>query len=105
MTPREAIKKEYGETSKNIITPRVLGYGRISETLVYELSTGNGIPSSRYSGLGPQIWGVSVVEIGSDESGAVTTKRRHDLSECLHSRDAVCAHIKKIKRDEREGKR
>jgi len=99
MTPKEAVKKEYGATSKNMMTPHVLGYGRINDSLVYELSTGHGIPRDSYQHAGPQIWGLSVVEIGSDESGAATTKRRHDLSVCLHSRDAVRVHIKKIKKE------
>lgn len=107
LTPRDAIKKEYGATSKNPMTPRVLGYGRITDTLVYELATGYGIPDNPRDGfVGPQIWGLSVVEIGSDcggSGGNTITRRRHDLSVCLHSREAIREHIKKIKRDNRVG--
>lgn len=96
MTPKDTIRKEYG-TSKNFMTPRVLSYGRISDSLVYELSTGQGIPADSFSSVGPQIWGLAVVEIGSDGS----LKRRRDLGDCFRSREAVRLHIAKLRRDAR----
>lgn len=73
MTARQIIKKEYGN-SKNLMTPNVIRYGKISENVAYELSEGTGLTNNT-------IYGVSIVMM--DEQG--NTKREFDLSKKLDS--------------------
>lgn len=84
ISARQIIKKEYGK-SRNIMTPNVIRYGKISKNIAYELSSGRGI-------VNEQIYGVSVVEI--DENGE--TIRRTDLSKMFYSLEESEDYIKKI---------
>ena len=82
---REIIKKEYG-SSRNFITPKVLGYGKINKNMAYELSSGSGI-------YGGTIYGVSVVKLIKGGK----TQRMHDLSSSFKSKYKAKEYIEYLK--------
>lgn len=46
---------------KNVFTPHILGYGKISKTLIYEFSSGKDIFSDN------KMWGVSILKLEEGE--------------------------------------
>ena len=91
MEARMIIYKEYGD-SKNFMTPRRLGLGKLSENIAYELSSGRGFDHK-------QIWGVSVV-IWLPK--AQKTQRLYKLSKCCYSREEAKGYIQSLKEEIKE---
>ena len=87
MKARDLIRREYG-ASRNFITPRILGYGKLGRNVAYELSVGNAILQQ---GL---MYGVSIV--GEDDRGG--TYRSFDFSQSFYSREEAIAYINGLKR-------
>lgn len=75
VSAREIIRKQYG-TSKNFITPHVLGYGKINKNVAYELSKGDF--------MGKDMYGVSV---------ASTKRILYDKSKSFHSKQKAESYI------------
>ena len=86
LTARQIINKEY-EGGKNFMTPHVTECEKINLYFAYEISQGEGFDHER-------IYGVSVVEYDPLTSA---TKRRTDLSGCLHGMCSVRRHIAQLK--------
>ena len=85
LTARQIIRRKHGE-SRNFMTPRILGYGRLAPNVAYELSTGSGF-------LDPNpIYGVSVVAVFH----RAPAKRLDEKSKCFagpKARTAVRAYL------------
>jgi hypothetical protein len=90
MEPRDAIRAAYG-TSRNMMTPKVNGYGVIatgpSGALVYERSSGTGINRE-------PIYGVTVVRVRADE----TTNPVHEMSCMFWSSADATAYVRRLRR-------
>lgn len=81
MNAKEIIQKHYGK-SNNFMTPDVIKYGKIGQSLAYELSSGKGF-------TGNTIYGLSFAH--------ETEGRKNDLSTCLHSIKEVENYIESLK--------
>lgn len=88
-TAREIIRREYG-SSRNFMTPHKIRIGKISKTMAFELSNGNGFDHS-------SLYGVSFVEIKEDGS----TVRRTDISKMFFGIGKAEAYIEQIKEEEK----
>lgn len=67
----------------NPMTPVIVEYGRVNDTLVYELS----------HSISKRLWGVTCLRISEDGS----TLYSPNNSEAFHSRDDAVAFINKLK--------
>ena len=85
-TAREIIKKEYGYESRNLMTPRIISYGKITPGIAYEVSSGTGFNNE-------PIWGISFAQLMKDGS----TIRRSDLSCMIREYNQVWEYIKNLK--------
>lgn len=86
LSARQIIKREYGEYSRNLITPRIVSYGKITPGIAYEISEGTDFNHN-------PIWGVSIAQLMNDGS----TIRRSDLSCMIREYPQVREYIKKLK--------
>jgi hypothetical protein len=86
LTARQIIKREYGEHSRNLITPRIVSYGKITPGIAYEVSEGTGFEHE-------PVWGVSIAQLMQDGS----TVRRTDLSCMIREYQQVWEYIRKLK--------
>jgi len=82
---REIIKKAYG-TSKNMMTPHVLKYGKINKDMAYELSYGRGFSRAR-------MYGVSVAKMVKGGKAI----RSYEDSESFSSKAKAMNHIDYLK--------
>ncbi len=89
LSAREMLQKEYKD-SRNIMTPRVIGIGKVSPRMAYELSTGTGLS-------GEPIFGVSIVTVDGEEK----TRRETELSNCFSSKIQAMRHIEKLREQEK----
>ena len=89
MRARRLIKREFGEESRNFMTPRILGYGWIKDQeIAYELSEGEGFNHDR-------IFGVSVARL---KPGGKTERLLEPVSGVFTSKTEAKQHIKKLQR-------
>lgn len=86
LSAREIIRKEYGQHSRNFMTPSLIRFGKIHPRRAYELSWGIGFSNNK-------IFGVSIVDV----STIGTTTRRTDLSDCFPTQAAAEAYIDRLK--------
>jgi hypothetical protein len=86
LTARQIIKREYGEHSRNLITPRIISYGKITPGIAYEISEGTDFNHNR-------IWGISIAQLMNDGS----TIRRSDLSCMIREYQQVREYVRKLK--------
>lgn len=88
----EILKKEYGN-SKNIMTPHILGRGKISPAIAYELSEGTGIERE-------PIFGLTLVKVtDTKESWTNFTTERMDESKMFRSKDEAKSYIKQLRKE------
>lgn len=85
LTAKKIIRKEYGD-STNPMTPRVIGHGKISKNVFYELSEGKGIISEK-------LYGLTIISVNKKGK----TQRQYKLSNCFESLDEVKKHIERLK--------
>jgi hypothetical protein len=85
MSPEEIIKAAY--KSKNIMTPTVLSYGKITDRIAYELSEGEGINRET-------LYGVTVAIMSHDGESAEDMKEN---SQVFASRVEADTHIKLLR--------
>jgi len=88
MKAKEIINLAY-KGRRNIMTPKVLGYGKISETLAYEISQGTGLNHE-------VIYGVTFVRLNKD--GSVVPE--YDLSKMCWSKKEVKKYIQDVRRSQ-----
>ena len=78
--------------SVNVVTPCIIRYGSISDTLFYEISRNR----EGDTFFGNQIlYGCTIIECLPD----TRTKRKYELSICLRSIEEVEEYIKKLKEE------
>lgn len=86
LAARQIIKREYGEHSRNLITPMIVSYGKITPGIAYEVSEGTDFNHNR-------VWGVSIAQLMTDGS----TIRRSDLSCMIREYPQVWEYINRLK--------
>jgi len=92
LSAQEMLRREYG-SSRNLMTPHILGRGKIGDRVAYELSTGTG------TGIDHEpIFGVTVVRQWADG----TIERWYDKSKMFHSREEAERHIEDLRKEVRE---
>ncbi len=84
-TARQIIEMEYG-TSKNVMTPNVISYGKIDNTTAYELSEGRGME-------GQKVYGVSIVKYDDNTNN---TQRDYDRSKMFYNKQEAQQYIKNL---------
>ena len=90
MEAKEMFKIAYGG-NKNAMSDKILSYGKINQTLAYELSIGSNFLSQGYT------YAVSLVEqIGNELKG------NNDLFKTFDNRREAEAYIKQLKREVKE---
>ena len=87
----DILRREYGSSSKNFMTPTVLQVGSIWRGKVaYEISKGKGIRRDRNSPE-PDIFGVSIASYDPDLD--TTQRYTGGISGCFGSLDAARDHV------------
>lgn len=87
LTARQIIKKEYGNRSKNFMTPKIISYGKINKNMAYEISKGSDFEHN-------VIYGLSIATYIPEENKTV---RELDKSKCCFSMNEVWDYIEELK--------
>lgn len=84
-TIRATFKRHFNN-NPNLMTPGILGYGQVGSNLLWELSTGDGIPT-RANRTPPPLYAVTVLQIAPGDLSHPAVSR-YDLSQCFTGDDA-----------------
>lgn len=87
LTARQIIRKEYGNKSKNFMTPKIIGYGKIHKNMAYEISKGSGFNHD-------VIYGLSIASYIPEEN---KTSRELSLSKCFFNINNLWDYIDELK--------
>ena len=95
MNAKEIITKHFDNMSHSM-TPNIIEYGMISQTIAYELSQGENIICEY--GVYDELYGVTCIELGDNG-----THLKKDLSSCFPTIHDARTHIANMKVNFLEG--